>query len=215
MKLSDIMAWEAAGRPWPQGVALYAAAGPSATYKRLFALGETDYSRNVLWREMAAAVRTVEDEIRVWRPGPAPEPPAAALEPVVPTGGPDSPVVARLRTQLKAVRDERSHLHPQLTGKGVGVAGRLALAMRILELTDQEVKLKADEAHVLAHGRLPGRVPSAELADSGVLRQRLNNLLSLRSKLKKRPDRADDLAAAEDEITLIRSKLNPEPCLTN
>ncbi|MFC7669292.1 hypothetical protein ACFQT0_19485 [Hymenobacter humi] len=73
------------------------------------------------------------------------------------------------------------------------------------------MKLKEAEAHVLEHGRLPGPVASAEVTDAGELRQRLTNLLSKRSKLRKNPARADDLAAAEAEITLIRSKLNPQP----
>ncbi|UOQ99897.1 hypothetical protein MUN81_10440 [Hymenobacter sp. 5317J-9] len=214
MELAAITAWLASARPFAQGVALYAQVGTNATYQRLFALGESDYSAQVLARELRAMVGEVKEEIAALaNAAPPPEPPAAALPtpaPVVPNTpvGVGSPALAQVRAQLRAVRDERSQAHAQLTARNLGKKARYAVAARILELTDQEVKLKEAEAHVLAHGRLPGPVPTAEIDDAGVLRQRLTNLLSLRSKLKKRPDRADDLAAAEAEIILIRSKLH-------
>jgi hypothetical protein len=212
MKLSEVSAWLASDRSFAAGAAIYAAVGRSKTYQRLFALGETPYSRQVLERELVALVREVKTEIDALSPPlppAAPETLAPAPEPVVPTGGPASPALAGLRDQLKAVRDERSHLHPQLTAKNLGKTARYAVGARILDLTDEEIRLKALEAHVLEHGRLPGPVPTADITDTGVLRQRLGNLVSLRTKLRKKPARAADLAAAEEEIILIRSKLNP------
>ncbi|MDO7853160.1 hypothetical protein [Hymenobacter convexus] len=215
MELGKITAWLASEQRYASGAALYAQMGTNPTYLRLFALPETAFSRQALVRELRTLVGQVKDEIAVLdSPARPPEPPAAAdpaPAPVVPSTpvGVGSPALAPVRDQLRAVRDERSHTHAQFTARNLGKKARYALAARILELTDQELKLKDAEAHVLAHGRLPGPVPTAEVSDTGVLRQRLANLCSLRSKLKKKPDRAEDLATAEAEITLIRSKLNP------
>jgi len=211
LPLSAISAWLASDRPFAQGTALYAAAGPSDTYKRLFSLAATDYSRQVLERELRTLVRDVQVEIAAVAPLPPPAPPAPAAEAAspapTPPAGSDSPLLDQVRQQLKAVRDERSHIHPQLTGKNVGTKARGAVALRIVELTDQEVELKADEAHVLAHGRLPGKVATADVVDEVELRRRLLNLRSQRSRLRQRPERADDLAAVEAELSLIESKL--------
>jgi hypothetical protein len=116
-------------------------------------------------------------------------------------------VVSSLQHQLRAVRDERSHLHPQLTARGTGQTRRLALALRIVELTKQEGVLKAKEAHVRQHGRLPGPVATADVTDEAELRRRLLTLRTRRSKLKDKPEKAEKLASIEAEITLIQSKL--------
>jgi len=216
MKLPDITAWLASERDFAQGAALYAALGASATYKRLFALPATDYASEVLARELAGLVPLVPaPETAVSLPVPAPE---AAVSPpvVVPTAEPAPAVsleaaaaLSALNHRLKAVRDERSHLHPQLTAKGLRRTERQKLAGQIVELTDKEVELLARIAHVQAHGRLPGPVPTAQVTDPGELRRRLQNARSLRSKLRDNPDRAADFADLENEITLILSKLNP------
>lgn len=213
MELGKITAWLQSEQPWAPGVALYAAVGPSATYKRLFALPATPYSQGVLVRELTALVGEVRQEIEALAPPPEPPAPAAVVSPSPDplSRGEGSAALDQVRGQLRAVRDQRSHLHPQLTAKNLGKAARLALSCTICDLTDQEVQLKDLEAHVLAHGRLPGPVPTAEITDAGVLRQRLGNLVSQRTKLRKNPARADDLAAAEAEITLIRAKLMPIP----
>jgi hypothetical protein len=207
MKLSDITAWLASEQDFAQGAALYAALGPSATYKRLFSLGASDLSRVVLQRELAALVEVPE---ALASPLPAaaatPEPTPAPAPEKAPVGA-ESPLLAKVRQDLKATRDERSHLHPQLTASGLRCNARQKLAARIVVLTDQENELKATEAHVLEHGRLPGPVPIEEVGDAGELRRRLQNLVSQRTKLRKREDRADDLVACEAAITLIRIKL--------
>lgn len=210
VSLSAISAWLAAPGSFAQGAALYAAGGPSATYKHLFALGETAYSRQVLERELRALVREVQEEIAAVVPPPPPAPPAAAAAPPAPVPAPpaaDSPLLLQVRQQLKAVRDERSTTHAQLTAPNLGKKARYGLAERIATLTDQEVELLAAEAHVLAHGRLPGPVATADVQEEGELRRRLGNLRSRRSKLRQCLERASDLAAVEADITLIESKL--------
>ncbi|TPG71991.1 hypothetical protein [Hymenobacter nivis] len=197
METAAITAWLASDQPYAAGVAFYAAHGTNPTYQRLFSLGETPYSRQVLARELAALV------------GPQP-----VLAPVVPppvasapAPGPESPLLADLRQQRRECYDARSLSHAQLTAPRVGPTARLELAFRVLMLTDHITELTAQEAHVLAHGRLPGPVPTADVSDAGTLRQRLANLRSRRSKLRARPDRADALAAVDEEIALIQLKL--------
>lgn len=215
MNLPDIGAWLASDRDWKQGVALYAALGTSATYQRLFALGATDYSRQVLGRELSALVLPVKPDPTPVPPAPVAAPLGPAVAPVVPAAEPVRHrrdleaigLVSSLQHQLRAVRDERSHLHPQLTARGTGNKRRLGIALRIVELTKQEAKLKAQELHVRRHGRLPGPVATADVLDETELRRRLLNLRSRRSKLKDQPEKAEKLAAIEEEITLIQSKL--------
>ena len=200
MKLADIANWLASDRKFTQGAALYAALGPSATYKRLFTLGDNSYARQVLERELRELLGAGPP---VAAPVVSPPPPAAAPP------EPASPVLVGVRQQLKAVRDERSHIHPQLTAKGLRRTERFAVAGRIVDLTDAEIKLKAAEAHVVQHGRLPGPLPAAEVTDTGELQRRLQNLRSRRSKLRKDPARAADLAEVEATIELIQRKLTP------
>jgi hypothetical protein len=219
MNLPDVSAWLASDRDFKQGVALYAALGTSTTYQRLFGLGATDYSCQVLVRELSALVPTVALEqapvppapaAAPLEPAPAPEPLAAAspgLEAIAAASARrhvQQQLLDELAHQLKAVRDERSHIHAQLTAPNLGKKARLKHALRIVELTKQEGKLKALAAHVQQHGRLPGPVATGDVTDEAELRRRLLNLRSRRSKLKDKPEK---LAAIEAEITLILSKI--------
>jgi hypothetical protein len=207
MKLPDITAWLASARDFAQGAALYAALGPSATYKRLFALPATDYAQQVLARELATLVPPVPAASgAVSLPVHMAAPPTLA-PPVASAPAADSPLLTHLRQELKAVRDLRSHVHPQLTAKGMRRTERQQIARTIVALTDKEVEFLATIAHVQEHGRLPGPVPTAEVTDPGELRRRLQNARSLRSKLRDNPERAADFAALEAEISLILSKL--------
>lgn len=215
MNLPDVSTWLASDRDFKQGVALYTALGTSTTYQRLFGLGATEYSCQVLVRELSALVAELVPEaapvpVVVQAPPPAPMP-VLVLAPAPELLVNAQALLADLRQQLRAVRDQRSHLHPQLTARGTGQKRRLAIALRIVELTGQEVKLKALEAHVQQHGRRPGPVATAEVSDEAELRRRLLALRSRRSKLKNQPEKAEKLAAIEAEITLIKSKLTSYP----
>lgn len=200
--------WLAGPQPWAAGVALYAQLGTSAVYKQLFALGETGYSRQVLVAQLQLLVGEAPE------PTPAPTPPAPIPQPAAPAPAEppptptDSSHLASVRAQLKACRDERSHVHAQLTASGLRQSARCKMVHRICALTDQVQQLLASEAHVLAHGRLPGPLATEEVTDAGELRRRLDNLVALRSKVRRRPERAGELPALEEEIDLIRNKLN-------
>lgn len=203
MKLPDITAWLASEREFAQGAALYAALGPSPTYKRLFALPATDYAQQVLARELAALVPPVPaPEAAVSPPVPAP-----TVDPAPAANRVEAAALSALHHRLKAVRDERSHLHPQLTAKGLRRTERQALAGQIVALTDTEVELLARIAHVQAHGREPGPVPTADVTDERELLRRLYTLRTRRSKLRGKTEKADKLAAIEAEITLIQLKI--------
>ncbi|RSK44704.1 hypothetical protein [Hymenobacter perfusus] len=193
MKHAELLAWLAEPADFAQGAGLYAQLGGSGVYQQLFALGETGYSRQVLVAQLQLLAGPVEEPAEVVRPL------------VVPT--PDAGVLAGLRTQLKACRDERSHLHAQLTASGIRATVRCKLAHRICALTDQVQLLLAHEAHLVAHGRLPGPVATQDVTDAGELRRRLDNLISLRAKVRKRPERAAELPGLEADIQLIREKL--------
>ncbi|MFC7669293.1 hypothetical protein ACFQT0_19490 [Hymenobacter humi] len=121
MELAAITAWLASARPFAQGVALYAQVGPSKTYQKLFSLGENDYSRKVLERELQDLVGEAQAEVvELKLPLPTPEPPATERHPCRLVAHDAAPALADVRRQLKAVRDERSHTHPHLTAPRAG-----------------------------------------------------------------------------------------------
>ncbi|MBO0360674.1 hypothetical protein J0X19_22125 [Hymenobacter sp. BT186] len=193
------------------GVALHKQLGGSDVYQQLFALGETSYSRQVLARELKAltivptAMPAIALETAIVQET-VPTPPAA----LVPTHT-ASPLLLPLREQLKACRDERSLLHAQLSAPRLSQKDRGKMALRICLLTDQVVQLLSAEAHVLTHGRLPGPLALADVEEAGELRRRLDNLISLRAKVRRRPERAAELPGLEADIHLIREKLTPVP----
>ena len=194
----EVLSWLAVPADFARGVALYAQLGGSPVYQQLFALGETSYSRDVLVRQLRQLCGGL--------PTPAAVPAPRALEHVAPV-----PALAGVRAELKAARDERSQLHAQLTAPGLRRADRGRLALRICQLTPRVLGLLADEAHVQAFGRLPGPLATAELTDAGELRRRLDNLVALRAKVRRRPERAGELPRLEADIRLIRTKLNLPP----
>ena len=216
MNTSPIVAWLAAPDDFAIGAALYAEAGGSAVYRQLFGLGETSYSRQVLLAQLRLLAEPIDDNPNIsMRYLDEQRRQLSDVEfrrevlntpAVVPT--PDPEALAHVRARIKQARDERSQLHAQLTAPRLHKAIRGTMAQRICALTTLVGELLATEAHLLAHGRLPGPVATADVVDAGELRRRLSNAISRRAKLRKQPDRASELPALEAEITLIREKLN-------
>ncbi|PJJ59434.1 hypothetical protein [Hymenobacter chitinivorans] len=203
----ELFAWLAQPADFAAGAALYAQLGGSPVYQQLFAAGTTGYSRQVLRRELQALASNpappapMAPAPAVSKPAPVPAPAAQVTTHV---DAPDLPVV---RAQLRALRDERSQLHAQLTALGRKARG--AAALRILDIGDEVTRLLKLEDHVLAHGQLPaGPVALADITDEGELRRRLSNLVALRAKLRKNEKRAGELPGVEADIDLIRTKLN-------
>ncbi len=170
------------------GVALYAALGSSAVYKRLFASGETGYSRQVLERELKALQHASAP--------PAPVPAAPLAAPAAGTPLPASPELLAARKQLRQLYDERTRTHAQLTAPRLAKLARGEMAFRILDLTEE-----IEKQNMLCEQLATGTVPAAPVVDET---RRLVNLRCLRSKLKKRPDRAADLAAVEAQIAQLK-----------
>ncbi|UOR06738.1 hypothetical protein MUN82_06465 [Hymenobacter aerilatus] len=213
--LTDVQTWLQQPADFAAGAALYAAHGTSSVYRQLFARGETSYSRQLLVRELQALATREADE--------APKSPTLEIvvsAPVVPFTAPEpqkSPTpttsaseesVRKVRAQLKALRDERSQTHAQLTAPRLARKDRLQLALRILDIGDEVLAAEERLAYVQQHGQLPpGPVATADVTDAGELRRRLDNLVALRSKVRKRPDRAVELPQIEADIQLIREKL--------
>ncbi|MBO3270758.1 hypothetical protein [Hymenobacter defluvii] len=220
---SDVQAWLANYADYAAGAALYAAHGTSPVYRQLFARGETSYSRQLLVRELTA-LATREESVVPKSPTPkivlpALETPISVSEaqesptPKVPASGEHARKVLQ---QLKALRDERSHLHAQLTAPRLARKDRLQLALRILAIGDEVLAAEQRLAYVQQHGHEPpGPVATADVTDAGELRRRLDNLVALRSKVRKRLDRAAELPQLEADIQLIREKLNPTKTCQN
>ncbi|OUJ68660.1 hypothetical protein [Hymenobacter crusticola] len=208
---SAIVAWLAQPKDFAAGVALYEAYGPSAVYQHLFRQGETTFARTSLVRELHKLVATPAPAVLPKQPELVPErhetvPKPADVEPEPPAVDPAA--LAHVNAQLKALRDERSHKHAQLTAPGLRQNDRRKLAFRILDIGDEVLETMQLLKHVLAHGSLPaGPVATVDVTDAGELRRRLDNLVALRSKVRKNPKRAAELPAMEKEIKLIRAKL--------
>ncbi|GAA3953977.1 hypothetical protein [Hymenobacter algoricola] len=209
----EILAWLAQPTSFAAGAALYAQHGGSGVYQRLFAAGETSYSRQVLVQQLRGCCDVVcPDEVpkatRVTVPDSAPTVVAAPAEAT--TTHTVAPDLLPIRAQLRVLRDERSQLHAQLTAPRLSQKDRGRMALRILDIGELVLEQLLLEAHVLHHGALPaGPVALADLVDEGELRRRLSNLVALRAKLRKNEKRAAELPGVEADILLIRSKLTP------
>jgi hypothetical protein len=199
MQSPDLTAWLAQPADYAAGVQLYARLGSSATYQQLFAQGETRYSRQLLVRALQALAAAPPLPRSSAAPLAAPASGGAALG--------QEQALQPLRSRKKACRDERDRLRAQLTAPRVTKTDRQKMCARICELTDQVYQLEEAEKHVIEHGRLPGPVPVADEVDAAALQRRLTNLIAHRSRIRKRPERVEELPGIERDIALIRSTL--------
>ena len=103
---ADVATWLKHPADFAAGVQLYEQLGSSATYKKLFAVGETGYSRQLLVRELQALATAA----------PAARPSAAPMVPPAPVAAAAAPMpvneeaLQQLRDRKKACRDERDRL---------------------------------------------------------------------------------------------------------
>ena len=210
--MKEIREWLEKGHDYAQGVALYETHGTSRVVLTALRFGETAFTRQKLKAELTKLLDekkgTGPPEKGAKPPNrqraveqPATAPPRGKGTKPIPEKEPSSPAV---QEQRRAWFAERNHLHPQLELVATD-AERLAMSLRILELADlisQSYELEA--APVAVHLATPGL---AELAHEGEMRRLLANLRPQRTKLKKRPDRALDLAQVELDIKLLEEKL--------
>ena len=194
--VEEIREWLESGQDYAQGVALYEKHGRSAVVRSTLGFGETEFTR-------AKLVHVLQQLVGAAPPAAVARP--AAVPAVVPTA-PPAPSVT-IDPQRRDWFAERNHLHAQL-GLVASDAERRPMALRILELADLISQSYAAEAgHNLATSRPEAGHNLATLTDEGKIRQLLANLRPQRSKLKKRPDRAADLAQVEADIALLEAKL--------
>lgn len=186
--VKEIREWLESGQDYAQGVALYESHGSSQVVLTTLGYGATEFNRQKLRKELLNIAEAV-------------------TAPVVPVRAPKAPKEAQLvavdealHEQRRAWFAERNHLHPQLELVSTD-AERLAMSLRILELGDLISESYAAPLVVPAPPSL------AHLADQGEMRRLLANLRPQRTKLKKRPDRATDLAQVESEIKFLEEKL--------
>ncbi|WP_310395712.1 hypothetical protein [Hymenobacter sp.] len=199
---------ESSQRDYAAGVALFEAHGRSSVLKRLLSGPASDYTREVLVRELTKLTAPVLcDGHVISGPKKVAAVPAKAeiLRDLHVTEAPNGEELRRQRRKLFADRD---YLHASLellpTEKE-----RLAASLQLLESV-KRIQLSYD----VAAGRVvdPAPAPGPDLAaitDAGEVRRLLANLKPLRSKLKNRPDRADKLAEVEADIHLLEAKLKP------
>jgi hypothetical protein len=193
-------------RDYTAGVALFEAHGRSGVLKRLLAGTCTDYTREVLERELR---KLLCDGHVISVPEKAPESPAKpdslcdghVISVPVPAPEPDE-----LRGQRRKLFADRDYLHARLELVATDEE-RLAMSLELLATAE-----RIQHSYDMAAGRVvvPEAVPTIDLAaitDAGEIRRLLANLKPLRSKLKKRPDRADRLAEVEADIALLELKL--------
>jgi hypothetical protein len=214
--VKEVRKWlESSQRDYAAGVALFEAHGRSAVLKRLLAGGATDYTREVLARELAklatnlATLATMSDpspthvHVADISPKPVHETPIR-----VPEAEKSADSTEDIRRQRRDLFAQRDYLHARLSLLPTE-QGRLEAALQLLD-TVKRIQLSYDVAAGRAVDPEPAPGPDlASIDDAGEIRRLLANLKPLRSKLKKRPDRADKLAEVEADIALLEAKLKP------
>ena len=191
------------GQNYAQGVALYETHGKSRVVLNTLRYGETEFTRGKLKSELlklagAESVRAVpilaervrEKPIRV----PILQNVASSPQKL------DSPVEHPERRTWYATR---AYAHAQLELVDTEAARR-ELAATILATTK---KIDASYRAVEAPADVAPGPDLAALDDAGEVRRLLANLRPQRTKLKKNPDRAGDLARVVAQITLLEIKL--------
>ena len=218
--------WLGSERDYEAGRQLYAALGDNDRLKRMLASGANHYNREALAWELtklaragggAAAVGVtpiVQVATLIVRPENATIPlqkqeSSPEKEESAPAKGGE--LLAELKADQRLLYDERAGVHAQLEGAKDEEECRL-MAVRVMHLTRQLDANWATYHYVEAHGELPppAAAPGLDQLSPADLLKRRNNLRSQVSKLKNRPDRAHDLAAAQTELAAVEALLTHE-----
>jgi hypothetical protein len=216
-----VQAWLDSERDYEVGRLLYDQLGDNTRLKQVLGHGPSAYNREALaWElgKLAKAGVVTAVTINVTAPALVVENATETLqsEPAK-DYGPDIDRAALLIPLSQARRplyDERTLLHGQLevlAEKGTQEEVRQA-AERIIQLSrDLNANWKID-GYVREHGQLPpapAPAPGLDTLTPAELVKKRNNLRSQVSKLKKRTDRADDLAKVEAQLLQVEALLNP------
>lgn len=229
--------WLGSERDYEAGRQLYAALGDNDRLKRLLSGGPNHYNREAVAWELtklaragvgAAEASVHETPIRVHisqtctsgvqvatKQDTSSNPessPNATFSLQKDTSSPEkgTELLAELKEAQRPFYDERAGVHAQLEGAKDEEECRL-MAVRVMHLTRQLDANWATYHYVEAHGELPpppAAAPGLDQLSPADLLKRRNNLRSQVSKLKNRPDRADDLVRVEAELHQVDTFLN-------
>jgi hypothetical protein len=202
--VKEIREWLENGQQYAQGIALYETYGKSRVVLKTLRYGDTEFTRSKLKSELlklAGGESARDVPIPAKRVGKQPESVGKKAEnvPVEPKKVASPAEHPQRRTWYAT----RAYAHAQLEPVDTD-AQRCELAKLILETTAQ---ISASYRAVAAPADVVPGPDLVALDDAGEVRRLLANLRPQRSKLKKRPDRAGELARVVAQITLLELKL--------
>lgn len=210
-----VQAWLDGERNYELGRQLYEQLGDNARLKQVLGHGPSPYNQEALaWELSKLAKAGVTAAVALAVPLPAGVV-ASAPEPVQTSVPAESPLLIELSQARRPLYDERTQLHAQLevlAEHGSQEDVRL-LAVRIMALSRELNANWKTDAYVRAHGQLPpppAAAPGLDTLSPLELVKKRNSLRSQVSKLKKRPDRAADLAQAQTDLGVVEALLRHE-----
>jgi hypothetical protein len=217
-----VQAWLESERNYEVGRQLYEQLGDNARLKQVLGHGPSAYNVEALeWELGKLAKAGVTAALALAVPLPAvvvesateslQSEPAKDYEAQVARGA----LLLPLSQARRLLYDERTQLHAQLevlAEHGSQEDVRL-LAVRIMALSRELNANWKTDAYVRAHGQLPpppAAAPGLDTLSPVELLKKRNTLRSQVSKLKKRPDRAADLAQAQTDLGVVEALLRHE-----
>jgi hypothetical protein len=217
-----VQAWLDSERNYEVGRQLYEALGDNARLKQVLGHGPSAYNQEALAWElgklakagvMAAVALAVPlpAAVVVSAPEALPSEPAKDYSADIARGA----LLIPLSQARRPLYDERTQLHAQLevlAEHGSQEDVRL-LAVRIMALSRELNANWKTDAYVREHGQLPpppAAAPGFDTLSPVELVKKRNALRSQVSKLKKRPDRAADLAQAQTDLGVVEALLRHE-----
>jgi hypothetical protein len=207
--VKEIREWLETGQDYAQGVALYESHGKSRVVLNVLRRGKSDFTRHKLREELQKLLVVVEGSgtrVRVVDTSPRrvhEKPIRVPIEPKKVDSSPEKVASLVEHPERRTWYATRAYAHAQLELAPTDAA-RQELAALILETSEN---ITASYQAVEAPADVVPGPDLVALDDAGEIRRLLANLRPQRSKLKKRPDRAGELARVVAQITLLETKL--------
>ena len=211
-----VHAWLASERNYEVGRQLYEQLGDNARLKQVLGHGPSAYNQEALAWELTQLARAGVTAA-VALAGPLPAVVVASAPPdVLPNEpAPENPLLVELREARRPLYDERTQVHAQLEvlAEHGSQADVHQAALRVMALSRELEASKQTEAYVREHGQLPpppAPAPGLDALGPVELLKKRNALRSQVSRLKKREDRAADLAQAQTDLSVVEALLGHE-----
>jgi hypothetical protein len=217
-----VQAWLDSERNYEAGRQLYEQLGDNARLKQVLGHGPSTYNQEALaWelQKLARAGVTAAVALAVPRPAVVVESATESLqsEPVKDFSADiaRAALLIPLSQARRPLYDERTQLHGQLEvlAEHASQDDVRLTAARIMQLSRELNANWKTDAYVRAHGQLPpppAAAPGLDTLTPVELVKKRNSLRSQVSKLKKRPDRAADLAQAQTDLGVVEALLRHE-----